>query len=106
MTYSTKRWLTLYFALLLGLAIFGSYNQQLYRTHRTLIDHKEELILTRTELGNESGKITGAIPVAKWAEANGMVRGAALTKAGSYETGGAPYLEKSSLGVEMYTLWR
>jgi hypothetical protein len=106
MTYSTKRWLSLYFALLLGLAVFGSYNQQVYKTHRALINHKEELILSRTELRNESGKITGAIPVARWAEANGMVRVTTLTKAGTIQEGGAPRVEQSSAGVEMFTLWR
>lgn len=106
MTYSTKRWLSLYFALLLGLAIFGSYNQQIYRTHRALIDHKEQLILSRTELSNESNKITGALPVQRWAEQNGMVRVTHLTKAGTIGQGGAPRVESTSSGVEMYTLWR
>lgn len=106
MTYSTKRWLTLYFALLVGLAVFGSYNQQIYRTHRALIDHKEELILARTELRNESSKVTGAIPVAAWAEANGMVRVTTLTKAGTIQEGGAPRIQYPSSGVEMLTVWR
>jgi hypothetical protein len=106
MTYQAKRWLSFYFALLLGLAVLGSYNQNLYRTHRALIDHKEELIVSRTELRNASGKITGAIPVAAWAEARNMVRVTTLTKAGTIEQGGAPRIQYPSSGLEMFTLWR
>ncbi len=106
MTYATKRWLSFYFALLLGLAVFGSYNQELYRTHNALIEHKETLRAAQAELGNESSKITGAIPVAVWAEERGMVRGTTLTKAGSFEQGGAPRVQYPSSGLEMYTSWR
>jgi hypothetical protein len=105
MTYSTKRWLGIYFALLLGLAVLGSYNQQLYRTHRALIDHKEELILARTDLRNKSSKITGALPVAAWAEAHTMVRVTTLTKAGTIGQGGAPRIPYPPSGLEMFTVW-
>jgi hypothetical protein len=106
MTYSTKRWLGFYFALLLGLAVLGNYNQQLYRTHRDLITHKEELIVQRTNLRSESSKITGAIPVRIWAEARGMVPVSNLVKAGEISQGGVPHLEPSSSEVEMFTTWR
>jgi hypothetical protein len=106
MTYSAKRWLSVYFALLLGLAVFGSYNQQLYSMHRALISHKEELVLARTELSNASNQITGAQPVQRWAEQNGMVRVTHLTKAGTVKQGGAPRTQPASAGVEMYTLWQ
>jgi hypothetical protein len=106
MTYSTKRWLSLYFALLVGLAVFGSYNQHIYRNHRALIEHKEELVLARTELSNASNRITGALPVQRWAEQNGMVRVTNLTKAGTIEQGGAPRVQPSSSGMEMTTLWQ
>ena len=86
--------------------MFGSYNQQIYRNHRALIDHKEALMLSRTELSNESNQITGAVPVKRWAEQNGMVRVTNLTRAGTIEQGGAPRVRESSAGVEMYTLWR
>jgi hypothetical protein len=106
MTYATKRWLSFYFALLLGLAVFGSYNQQVYKTHRALIEHKETLMLERTELGNEAGKIQGAIPVAQWAQANGMVRVTTLTRAGTVSEGGAPRVQPASSGLELLTLWQ
>jgi hypothetical protein len=106
MTYSTRRWLSFYFALLLGLAVIGSYNQQLYRTHSGLIERKEELMAQRTNLLSESGKITGAIPVGVWAEARGMVRATTLTRAGQISQGGAPHTEYLSSGLEMFTLWR
>lgn len=106
MTYMAKRWLSFYFALLLGLAVIGSYNQQFYRTHRDLITHKEELILERTNLRSESSKITGAIPVRVWAEARGMVPVSSLVKAGQIRQGGVPHLEPSSSEVEMLTTWR
>lgn len=105
MTYATKRWLGFYFALLLGLAILGNYNQQLYRTHRDLITYKEELIVQRTNLRSESSKITGAIPVRVWAEARGMVPVSGLVKAGQIPQGGVPQVEPSSSEVEMFTTW-
>ncbi len=106
MTYSAKRWLSLYFALLLGLAILGSYNQQLYRTHRALIDHKEELILQRTELRSRAAKIEGAKYVRAWAELRGMVPVTSLVKAGTISEGGAPRIEYPSSGLELFTSWR
>jgi hypothetical protein len=106
MTYTTKRWLGFYFALLLGLAVLGSYNQQLYSKHRSLITHKEELIIERTNLRSESSKITGAIPVRIWAEARGMVPVSSLVKAGEITQGGVPHVQPSSSEVEMFTTWR
>jgi hypothetical protein len=106
MTISAKRWLSFYFALLLGLAVLGSYNQHLFRTHRELISRKDELILQRTELRSQSTKITGSLPVAAWAEARGMVRVSSLSKAGTIPQGGAPHLEPPSTGLEMFTTWQ
>jgi hypothetical protein len=106
MTYPTKRWLSFYFALLLGLAVLGSYNQRFYSTHRDLITHKEELIVQRTNLRSESSKITGAIPVRIWAEARGMVPVSSLVRAGEITQGGVPHVVPSSSEVEMLTTWR
>jgi hypothetical protein len=106
MTFSAKRWLSFYFALLLGLAVLGSYNQQLFRTHRDLINYKDELIVQRTELRSLSSKITGPLPVAAWAEARGMVRVSGLSRAGTIPQGGAPEVQPSARGVEMFTTWQ
>ena len=106
MTYSTKRWLSFYFALLLGLAVLGSYNQGLYQNHRSLIHHKEELIVQRTELRSESTKVSGALSVRTWAEARGMVPVTSLMKAGTILQGGAPRITYPSSGLEMFTAWR
>ncbi|MGL4608890.1 MAG: hypothetical protein ACRCYY_04270 [Trueperaceae bacterium] len=106
MTYTAKRWLSFYFALLLGLAILGSYNQQLYKTHRNLISHKDDLVTKRTDLSARSSKITGPVPVTTWAESHGMVRVSGLSRAGTIPQGGAPSVEPLHSKVEMYTTWR
>ncbi len=103
---ASKRWISLYGLLLITLACFGVYNQQLYKHHNFLIERKEELNKEKTELRVLATKINGTLAVRSWAETRGMVSVAILPQEGVSAYIPVPSYQPPTTGLELSTVWR
>ena len=107
MTSTAKYWVALYTILLLALATLGATNRQLYREQQALIDKKEALMSTRTELRPKATAVTSAENAKDYAYQQKMVPASLLAVINRVPPSPAPVPSEPPLsGLEIKTLWR
>ena len=107
MSAMTKRWVTLYTCMLIGLAVVGVNNRYLFRTHQSLIDQKEELYQVRTQLRSQAQAVRSLDNVRAYAQARGMVPTALLENGPTAEAVPAPSISRDvPTTLELRTRWR
>ncbi len=105
MTAASRRWLSLYLALLLALSVLGALNQRTYWAQADLIAHKERLGLELQDLRRRSALVNGALAVRQWAYREGMTP-ATEAKSVTVAPQSAPLPPVPTNGLELRTLWR
>lgn len=101
----TKRWLALYFTLLLALSVIGTRNQRLYWQEADLISQKESLRLELASLRRQASSVNGPLAIRQWAYAQGMVPATELTTDLQLLPLSAPVPSLPETRLEVRTAW-
>lgn len=105
----SRRWrqaVVLYVVLLLVLAVAGGVNQQLSSRRARLMDQQATLTAKVSALRVEAAKVRGALAVARYAEANGMVPAPDVPTVIPVAPSPAPTYTAPQEGLEIRTIWR